>query len=994
MEKNINIEIGDTFFDIESLHNIFTLAAYIPGMPKNNFFIAIHCDLYDNGVIPENEHKRIKDEIYQVNEHEFNKQGVEYNDLQIMTLNKFIAMLLAMLEQNKFPRFFGWNSRNYDALFLSYIIWKYRSACALEADTAEEKQKHFDSLNEPVVSAKELREFSDKMINNKKATYAFEYNKDAKNFYYELRNNHRFIDVQQLNELMSNESLKRISAQLGLKILESDKLSGPNAYVETLDDIAELSAYNYVDVINMYNIFLTKPYFGPFNQKSDIIRRFDKEYQGMLGPDTTSANLVEHMIIPVKNKNLYDLSEQLEDDPYIHFFYPTRYDNNEKLVNIEKEITDLKYDLLEHYDLDEVDVTIDRKLQEELITRLNLKPDRPRYRYNSAKETLEEDLLEMAVKEYQLPQEVYDFYAMFRNKPNIDQVRDDFKNHNVKQFELDKVKEDITDVPLYTDDRMNITVFVRDSNSYITYAAGGLHGEYVDQQAFWNNFYKELEKRDEAEAFNKSLQKIKSVYGNSKEAAEQFRNTKKDGGIKEEVKEFDKHQYKYATYSKEKGFNWKKEKAVKSIVKIIQGSKAGGKSKSMIKAFSKTVDATNVGHDDIDSMYPSLLKALEVFKRIVNGHVIDNFSTMLDERLKLKYFLEDLKRKGIPWTEENNKQDKLQKDNKLLLNSASGKADGSFDNKIKVNNKMLSTRICGQLILSYLIFKITDNGGLCVSSNTDGVYYTGISNKEVSKINDEWCYYFRMAATPETIDKFISKSSNDRIEIVNEKQNDGSIEQSLKPSGSSLLAHKGYNAIKKSTKPNIVDNMLVKYFKDYDHALRTFDKDYLKAYLERMIGAAKARPDKFLHKTLNLFQWTIKDGIGSNQYYIPINLDNGDVYTKSSTKRFFLVKESDYVLAKYVVNKQNKEEDPAIRQSLIDLGHVTENTPGNANIRKPSYLSIDFSENKIEVHQESLDEISIDILDNLDLDKYIDIAEEVWSTWSNSYVEIYQDDVA
>ena len=118
------------------------------------------------------------------------------------------------------------------------------------------------------------------------------------------------------------------------------------------------------------------------------------------------------------------------------------------------------------------------------------------------------------------------------------------------------------------------------------------------------------------------------------------------------------------------------------------------------------------------------------------------------------------------------------------------------------------------------------------------------------------------------------------------------------------------------------------------------------------------------------------------------------IYTTSSIKRFFLVKESDYVLAKYVVNKQNKEEDPAIRQLLIDLGHVTENTPGNANIRKPSYLSIDFSENKIEVHQESLDEISIDILDNLDLDKYIDIAEEVWSTWSNSYVEIYQDNVA
>ncbi|MBW4964656.1 hypothetical protein, partial [Sulfitobacter sp. CW3] len=81
----------------------------------------------------------------------------------------------------------------------------------------------------------------------------------------------------------------------------------------------------------------------------------------------------------------------------------------------------------------------------------------------------------------------------FRYKPNLEQVREDFQNHTVDQYELDNVKEDVTNVPLYTDDRMNITVFVRDSNSYITYAAGGLHGEYADQQAFWNNFYKELE---------------------------------------------------------------------------------------------------------------------------------------------------------------------------------------------------------------------------------------------------------------------------------------------------------------------------------------------------------------------------------------------------------------------------------------------------------------------------------------------------------------------
>ena len=54
------------------------------------------------------------------------------------------------------------------------------------------------------------------------------------------------------------------------------------------------------------------------------------------------------------------------------------------------------------------------------------------------------------------------------------------------------------------------------------------------------------------------------------------------------------------------------------------------------------------------------------------------------------------------------------------------------------------------------------------SSNTDGVYYTGISNEKVKKLTDDWCYYFRMGAEPETIHRFISKSSNDKVKIMDE----------------------------------------------------------------------------------------------------------------------------------------------------------------------------------------------------------------------------------
>lgn len=980
MTKNPNIYASDTFYDIESLHNIFTLAFYIPS--TNQFDIVIHCDDYHNGIIPKSEHATIIDKIYETNQYQFEKRGItKEKHIRIWTLNEFIAFLLVTKEKDMMPRLFGWNSRNYDGPLLSYIMYRFKQKDDMTIDTPFEKNNYFDSFEEPIITAKDIRKFSDMLINHKRVTEAFENNYEAKTYYYNLNNQHQFVDIQQLNELMQHESLKRVSAQLGLKILESDKLSGANAFVENIHDIAELAAYNYVDTINEYIIFLTDPYFGPFNQKSDIIRRFDDKYQGQLGPDTTSASLVEHMIVPIKNKDIWDKSDRLIDNEVIHFFYPTRYDDNKQLMDLEKELTTMKHDYLKNND--ELDVDIERKLQHYINTKLSLDTRKPRYRYNTQTEQIEEDLLEMAVKEYQLPQEVYDLYAMFRNKHNIDEVKTAIEKHNVQNFEIEKIKEDITNVPLYTD-RLSITTFVRDSNSYLTFSSGGIHGEYADQQAFWKNFRIEREKALKNEQFNKTLKHIQSIYGDDEISAETFRNTKKEGGLKEELNYLDGQQYQYATYSKAKGFNWKKPKTVKSIINTIQGPKTGNSSTSMIKSFAKTVDATNVGHDDIDSMYPSLLKALQVFKRIVNGHVIDDYTTMLDERLELKYFLEELKDKGIEWTKENHDQNRRQLENKLFLNSASGKADGSFDNKIKVNNKMLSARLNGQLILAYLVYKITDKGGLCVSSNTDGVYYTGISNEEVQKINDEWCHYFRMGAKPETIHRFISKSSNDRLEVMDPKG------KKIKPAGASILAHQGYNIIKKSSKPNIVDNMLVKYFKDYEHPLRQFDKQYLKQYLENMIQASKQRPEQFLNKTLNLFQWCMKDGLGSNQYFIPINLETNHVYDKSHTKRFFLVKESDYVLAKYVVNKQMKTEDQDIRDLLTQLGYIDQSTEGNANKKKPSYLSNNFEDNKIEVHQEDLNEIDINILDNLDLDKYIDIAEEVWETWSSDYVEIYQ----
>ena len=1070
--KSEHMSKRDWFYDIESLHNIFTVALYNP--ESGQFKIVIHTD--DDFDVWHHQ-QDIIDYIYRINQFQFKYDKINKSSISIITLDELISSLLHDYynDSDNPTRLFGWNSQSYDAPLLSYIIYKYKEAlksqmkAELEKELEEELEAklesesrselkaelrakqideeealreldaidikdYFENCKEPCITASVIREFSDDLVSKKTLKDAFGSTRlKTQSFYYELKNKHIFIDVQKLNEGMSYESLKRVSAQLGLMILESDKLAGDNAKVESLEDIKELTAYNYVDVFNMYMIFAHPSYFSPFGQKSGITTRFNKEFQNQLGPDTTSAKLIEHIIAPVENNNIFDTTNKLEDDPYVDFLYPTSHPYKDLkqwcIEQLKQKIEDENKNSKGAFEIDDLDSGHLRELNQDLMHEINKRQrenDQPEFPVDTntkdAHQRFEfklsggdevdgdvfEDLLEMARDVYDLPDGVYDFYSHIRGsdvrngmddiKSRLSDVDDKLENNHLRISDIENIDDYKYNDNIFYTDRANITVPVRNSNTYLTFSTGGIHGEYFDSDAFWNTFEQEVEKSKKNQAFNDDLEAIQNVFGKNDIDAQAFRDTKQEGNLKEEVEnrtndtklidkiiQLDGGQYQFATYSKANGYKWKNKKKIKSIIEITQGSGKGSTSKSQLKSFAKTVDATNVGHNDIASMYPSLLQALSVFKRQVNGETIDDYSKLLDERLEMK-----AARSNYEYgSKEYQELDQRQTENKLTLNAASGQADGKYDNKIRVNNKMTGARLKGQLILAYLVYKITDQGGLCISSNTDGVYYTGISNDEVSEINEEWCHYFQMGATPEHIDHFISKNSNNRVEIPNAEEKGSEIVAS----GADVLAFKGENVDKKATKPNIIDWMLVYYFRYHEYPLRKFDKNWIKNTLETIINKVdESKNPTNVQQLFGYFQWVMKDGLGSNQYFLPINInkDETEVATKSHTKRIFLVKESDYGIAKYAVNKQLKHEDKEIRNLLEHLGYITEDTKGNANKKKASYLSIDPQDNPVRVEQGHLGQIDMSLLDELDLDKYIDIAEQVWHTWSDNYIEIYQ----
>src|SRR5699024_11177438 len=101
---------------------------------------------------------------------------------------------------------------------------------------------------------------------------------------------------------------------------------------------------------------------------------------------------------------------------------------------------------------------------------------------------------------------------------------------------------------------------------------------------------------------------------------------------------------------------------------------------------------------------------------------------------------------------------------KLVLNSASGVLDGSFDTNLRANNKALAMRAIGQLFTWRIGMALAIEGARVPSSNTDGIY---VLNMELEKnkaiVNRELKeLYNEIDPEPRYL---VSKDTNNRMEM-------------------------------------------------------------------------------------------------------------------------------------------------------------------------------------------------------------------------------------
>lgn len=533
---------------------------------------------------------------------------------------------------------------------------------------------------------------------------------------------------------------------------------------------------------------------------------------------------------------------------------------------------------------------------------------------------IQEDLLEHMANTYpKFPDEVYQMYDAFRDVKSeydyhgniIKTARQVAVDNYVKRYSKGreeptnaqkakgqlgkpippknvyyKFRQGTTDVS-----GVGVIVQVKDRPMCLSFSVGGVHGEVMNDKAYNRDLHY-------ANKYNATLEAIKTAFPNPKD----FYETAINNQLPEKINSL----FNMANFKKDYNL---------FITKHTGGKFTYKKSKKQInpKDYVIPIDMHNAVHVDVDSLYPSLMINLHLFSTWTaeyndpekfnetnkSGHWDDVYAKLRAERVKLKKAAEAVPKEN--WGPVQHQQWAIQLINKLLLNSASGIADGSNETNVRVNNKASSMRIMGQLALTYLVYSVEPDDVYSTSTNTDGVYLTskkpGFSEKDISDKIEAWKHYFHLGATPEIMSHFVSKDSNNRFEQLNSKE-PGT------PAGGTIGNAFGASAKKKMTQPFIIDAGIVNYFKTHQNVCTTYDVplDDLKNYLKRqqsIIINAKEYTDEVRQAMLS-FCWPLQPH--KHQNYCMTNKNQTTFLQMQHVNRVILTNHG-YYLKGYEISK-------------------------------------------------------------------------------------------
>lgn len=163
-------------------------------------------------------------------------------------------------------------------------------------------------------------------------------------------------------------------------------------------------------------------------------------------------------------------------------------------------------------------------------------------------------------------------------------------------------------------------------------------------------------------------------------------------------------------------------------------------------------------HEDFISYYTILLCNMEAFKNEGLGY--DRYEEIFHNKERFENLMKD----STLSKEQRELYSIMRENTKLILTSASGAADVNYNSSIRMNNRIISMRIIGQLFTWRIGQAQALKGAQVVSTNTDGLY-TIMDEKMNTEILEREAKKVHVGIKPETV-YFVSKDSNNRFEGI------------------------------------------------------------------------------------------------------------------------------------------------------------------------------------------------------------------------------------
>lgn len=976
------------FYDVESLRNIFTVAIY---KEPNNMYPNGHIDVFFLSSIQIYNFDAITQRIYQRNGNF--KGTVSYYDLRNRDSGRLFAHIFGGLDDATsaaygtgiFPSdialqasdesdllyyLSGYNSYNYDTTIIAWMMSQMFTDVRTLQYSVEPNPNN--DMHSTMLTPSKLRDFNNRMFEDKnKMTSVLRFERIAGDIRKRMLSSGRHIDIARLNEKQSKVGLKRLLGTLGYQILESDKLSDTTDTLKDFDEVCELIAYNVSDVVNLSHLAHHKVYASNFELKQGLLDSYpeiviDGYHKDMIltpnvtlrydrkTADSSSSQLASMALCP---------HGHLPDNPEVSFMYPS--------LAKAKEQGRMPENILK--------VTNDwfcSKFPDPL--------SEPRQYWGR----------------------VHRFYSYLEGK-NFDSMLED----------------EVYAVPSHT---ICMPYFDLDGNPtscYVTFSVGGIHGaeynkelydahmkEYTDFTTDVDILRKELALYQIPKSFSVSKRTGKTTtkygtptYVGTIVTTDEITQAK----ILHKLKTLtvDGKTYIATDYVNGSG-KWKKVSKPQLFVGYNDALPDGEEDHTMYncKKLNKKYAYTSYGntqHEDFTSYYPNLLIQMEAFNNPELGY--DRYEEIFGQKESLGKQMKD---ESID-KELRAKYSIQRNGTKLVLNSASGAGDATFDNPIRVNNKIIAMRIIGQMFTWRIGQSQTFAGARVISTNTDGLYVIPmppLTVEESNRILEEESKNIHVAIEPEPV-YLISKDSNNRLEYDVKKQ------KMITAGGGALSCYEGPTPTQALAHPAVLDKALCMYLLEKcapNDGMDALNAPFDEALAYKILDDIRKDTEISLVDRALFFQNMVASSPGTNSYNFSYTSD-GDVTAANIGKiiqhynRVFYLKKKPYTVHLQRIHMRKAtglepgQRPPHQHPDMLkwyckatgekpdDVDAFCQNNYKELAISKITGITPDMNiliENH-DLHQLPDQQLQF-ILDELDLDAYLHLLSGTFNKWRNS----------